>query len=298
MKILELADAFNLRLYQEDRDIDDLALPFYTQGNQMLSYATNKKFLQAALDNKSIEVVIIPKELIESIDSKFSYLVSDNPVDSFFEIHEHLGRQEFYGKSFKSEISEKATIYPNTHIAAQNVIIEEGVSVYPGAVILENTHIKAGTVIAPNVTIGFDGTQIRKKEGKVHRTTHYGGVIIGENVQIGAGSVIARSLFKAKTIIGNCVTMGNMVNIGHNCVIEDEVSILSQAMVCGSSTVRKGARLSPGAIVSNALDVGEGAKVRIGSVAISNITSNADISGNFAVEHGKNLKHYNKTRKG
>ncbi|WP_424963019.1 hypothetical protein [Ekhidna sp.] len=297
MKVSSLASKFGLRIIGNNKDIEDLALPFYV-GGKMLSYASNRKFVRTALRNGSIEALIIPESLIELLEDSITCLVSEDPVDSFFEIHEYLGKQGFYGNSFESKISGKATVYPNTHVADKNVVIEEHVTIYPGAVILDNTHIKRGSVIGPNVTIGFDGTQIQKKEGKIHRTTHYGGVMIGENVQIGAGSVIAKSLFKAKTNIGDHVTIGNMVNIGHNCVIEDEVSILSKAMVCGSSTVRKGARLSPGAIVSNALDVGESAKVRIGSVAISNITSNADVSGNFAVEHGKNLKHYNKTRKG
>jgi len=146
--------------------------------------------------------------------------------------------------------------------------------------------ISAGTVL------GVDGARIvTTLEGRKFRVIHIGGVLIREGAFIGANCVIVRSVWRKMTTIGKNVFIGNLVNVGHNVVVEEGVMLLPGSILCGSSHIGKDAVIAPGAIVANQKRVGQGAWVTLGAVATRDVQPAQRVSGNFAVEHSKFLKH-------
>lgn len=271
----------------------DLGLPSY-MGIKLLTYIKNDKFFALAQSNKAIEVILVPSDFEPKISNEKVLIRSDDPQRDFFKLHKHLAsKTNFYGEDFLSRIDQDCDISPSAYVADKNVIIEKGVKIMPGAVILEKTILRQGVTIGPNTVIGFEGTQrIAITEGVFERVEHVGGVTIEKDSFIGANSVIVRGLFNQPTMIGSEVNVGNLVNVGHGCSIGNQAMLLSHSVICGSTMIHESARVSPGAVVSNGLEVGKYANIKIGAVVVNNVGDNQELSGNFAVAHKKNLKNF------
>jgi len=158
-----------------------------------------------------------------------------------------------------------------------NRLVESGFYPDHGPVIGDNTVISSGVVL----------NALGGRIYKGLRVLHGGNVQIGANTYIGPNTVIVRGIWGNNTTIGDNCFIGQLVSIGHNCIVEDDVMILPGAVLCGSVLVRKGARISPGAVISNGVTIGAEAFVTLGSVVTKDVKPGERVSGNFAVEHNK-----------
>jgi UDP-3-O-[3-hydroxymyristoyl] glucosamine N-acyltransferase len=68
------------------------------------------------------------------------------------------------------------------------------------------------------------------------------------------------------------------------------------ALIAGRVRIGKGGWIGANALVSNACRIGDGAKIRIGAVVISDVEKDAELSGNFAIRHRTSLNRYLKDR--
>jgi UDP-3-O-[3-hydroxymyristoyl] glucosamine N-acyltransferase len=161
-------------------------------------------------------------------------------------------------------IHAKATI-------AKNVSIEERAVVREQVSIGEGTRIGAGCVLGPEVTIGkncqlypnvtiYPGTQLGDRVvihagvvlgsdgfGYVRdaKTGHYekfpqlGRLILEDDVEIGANSTVDRGALDV-TRIRRGTKIDNLVHVGHNVEIGEDVVIAAQTGVSGSSVIEDG----------------------------------------------------------
>jgi len=162
-----------------------------------------------------------------------------------------------------------AGIHPSA-VVADTVLLGEGVSVSPhaviendvvlgdGAVIGAGVHIGTGCVIGahtvidpnttimsasigdhchigPNTVIGFTGFGITRDEGNVV-IPHIGRVMLGSRCHIGASVTIDRG-FIEDTVIGDNVMIDNQTHIAHN------VEIGAGTIICGQTGLAGGARI-------------------------------------------------------
>ena len=128
-----------------------------------------------------------------------------------------------------------------------------GSILHPGVRIGENCSIGHGCILHHNASIGSDGfgfvspdedgIERARKTGQVTpfnfnilRIDSLGTVIVGDGVEIGAGSCIDRGTL-GPTRIGDGTKIDNLVHIGHNAAIGDNVLIAGQAGFAGSVTV-------------------------------------------------------------
>lgn len=258
---------------------------------EMCTYAVDSGFLEIAIRKKNVAVVFAHPEAAARYPSDKSYVCTPHPAEAFYDLHNALVENtDFYGKNSTSEIDPRARVHESAYVAGEGVIIGEGAIVGPRAVIQEGTVIERNVLIKSGAVIGADGMEHKKFGDRRVKAIHAGGVHIGENSEIGANSVIVRNVFNDHTRIGANVVIGNLVNVGHQCVVEDEAVVMPMALLCGSSTVRKGARIGPAAVVSNWVEVGRNAVVSIGSVVVKDVPDHQRVSGNFAVNHMRFLR--------
>ena len=85
-------------------------------------------------------------------------------------------------------------------------------------------------------------------------------MIIDDDVEIGANTTVDRGAL-GDTRIGRAAKIDNLVQIAHNCVIGEEVIIIAQAGLSGSTVVERGAVVMAQAGIVGHLTVGEGAVV-------------------------------------
>jgi UDP-3-O-[3-hydroxymyristoyl] glucosamine N-acyltransferase len=192
-------------------------------------------------------------------------------------------------------VSEKVTGIHPTAVIAASAQLGEGVSIGPGAVIGEqvvignNSRIESGAVIGDYVTMGshctiypravlYRGTTlgsrvivhagailgadgfgyVRDREtGAYTQFPQQGTLHIEDDVEIGANTTIDRGALK-QTIIRRGVKIDNLVHIGHNCDIGEDVVIAALTGISGSSTVGKGAVIAGQVGIGDHAHVGPG----------------------------------------
>ena len=185
-------------------------------------------------------------------------------------------------------------VHPAAVVGA-NVKLGEGVSIGPCAVVGENaligagTRIEAGAVIGAGVRIGgkcriyprvviYPGTTLRnrvivhagvvlgadgfgyvrdEKSGAYTQFPQQGTLLIEDDVEIGANTTIDRGALK-QTKIGRGTKFDNMVHVGHNCEIGEDVILVAGVGISGSCTVGNGAVIAGQVGIGDHAHIGPG----------------------------------------
>jgi UDP-3-O-[3-hydroxymyristoyl] glucosamine N-acyltransferase len=108
------------------------------------------------------------------------------------------------------------------------------VSVYPGTRLGDRVIVHAGAVLGSD---GFGYVRDRAT-GCYEKFPQQGRLEIGDDVEIGANSTIDRGALEV-TRIGRGSKIDNLVHIGHNCQIGEDVVIAAQAGLSGSVIIEK-----------------------------------------------------------
>ena len=190
--------------------------------------------------------------------------------------------------------------YPGVHSTAvvpSSVKVGKRVSIGPHAVVGESVVIGAGTRIGPGVSIGaqvkigadcyldsnvtvYAGTELGDRvivlagavlgsdgfgyvrdpeSGRYEKFPQVGKLVIGDDVEIGSNSTLDRGALDA-TVIGRGVKIDNLVHVGHNVRIGENVVIAAQTGISGSSVIEKDA------VVGGQVGIGDHARIEEGVI--------------------------------
>jgi UDP-3-O-[3-hydroxymyristoyl] glucosamine N-acyltransferase len=157
-----------------------------------------------------------------------------------------------------------AAIGDGTRIEA-GAIIGEGVGIgefchiYPRVVIYAGTTIGNWVVAHAGAVLGADGFGYVRDAatGAYTQFPQQGTLVIEDDVEIGANSTIDRGALK-ETRIRRGTKIDNLVHIGHNCDIGEDVIIVSGTGISGSCTVGKGAVIAGQVGIGDHAHIGPG----------------------------------------
>jgi UDP-3-O-[3-hydroxymyristoyl] glucosamine N-acyltransferase len=185
-------------------------------------------------------------------------------------------------------IHPSAIVHPSAHLA-KGVTVEEQVVIGEDVRVGEDTWIGAGTVIAASVSIGrscalypnvtvYPGVRIGDRvivhsgavlgsdgfgyvrdqlTGRHEKFPQVGRLEIGDDVEIGANTTIDRGALDT-TRIGRGTKIDNLVHVGHNCQIGEDVVIAAQTGLSGSIVVEKNV------VLGGQVGIGEHARIEEG----------------------------------
>jgi UDP-3-O-[3-hydroxymyristoyl] glucosamine N-acyltransferase len=188
----------------------------------------------------------------------------------------------------KPGIDPSAITHPSAQLAS-GVSIEERVVIGEGVHIGENTRIGSGSVIGakaiigsncdlyPNVTLypgvqlgdrvivhagavlGSDGFGYVRDQatGRYEKFPQIGRLEIEDDVEIGANTTIDRGALDT-TRIGRGTKIDNLVHIGHNCLIGENVVLAAQTGLSGSITIERDV------VLGGQVGIGEHARIQEG----------------------------------
>ncbi len=139
------------------------------------------------------------------------------------------------------------------------VTIGKDCHIYPRVVIYRGTSIGHRVVVHAGAVLGADGFgYVRDKvTGAYTQFPQQGGVGIEDDVEIGANTTIDRGALNW-TLIRRGTKIDNLVHIGHNCDIGEDVVIAAQTGISGSSTVGNGAVIAGQVGIGDHAHVGPG----------------------------------------
>jgi len=249
-----------------------------------LVFVEDEKHLDAAL--KSQAGAIIAGEFAASRNANRPLLISAHPKLAFARAAELLRNQHPPGE--QPVVHPAAVVHPSA-------LVGTGVQVRARAVVGEGARIKTGTrigegaAIGPGVTIGIGceiypnvaiyagttlGDRVIVHAGAVlgsdgfgyvrdRKTGHYekfpqvGRLVIEDDVEIGANATIDRGALD-ETRVRRGAKIDNLVHIGHNCDIGEDVVIAAQTGLSGSIVIEKGAVLGGQVGIGEHARIGEG----------------------------------------
>jgi len=161
-------------------------------------------------------------------------------------------------------VGDGASIGAGTRVEAGAVIgvgvhIGEDCSIYPRAVLYAGTTLGNRVVVHAGAVLGADGFgYVRDAEnGAYTQFPQQGTLLIEDDVEIGANSTIDRGAL-AETRIRRGTKIDNLVHVGHNCDIGEDVILVMGTGISGSSTIGKGAVLAGQVGIGDHAHVGPG----------------------------------------
>ena len=290
----EIGKAVEARVIGDDAEISGLASIANAAPGDLV-FVEEEKHLGSALGSKAS--AIITAKFAENAKTQKTLLISENPRLAFARVaglfSEAVGRTpEIHSAAVVlpsasvantaivdpwAFIGENAGIGHRTSIGAGSVIgsgvvIGENCKIYPRVTIYPGTNIGDRVVVHAGAVLGSDGfgyvsnrpAADRTGEGaRPHTVLAYekfpqiGQLIIEDDVEIGANTTIDRGALET-TCIGRGTKIDNLVHIGHNCHIGENVIIAAQAGFSGSIVIEDNV------VIGGQVGVGEHARIQEG----------------------------------
>lgn len=243
-------------------NIFDNVAELHEANEKSVCFYENEKYLHQA--EQSNAGLIILSEGVE-LNNNAVKLFVPKPYFSFMTLVSIWlsidSKNRIHQISERCSISKTATIGKNVSIA-DYVVIEDDVCIGDNSVIeancviKENSKIGQGCHLFPNVTIyhdcilgdkvsihagsviGADGFGYLLLNGQQIKIPQVGNVVIENDVEIGANSCIDRATI-GSTLIKSGAKIDNLVQIGHNCSVDEHSIICAQVGLAGNSNLGK-----------------------------------------------------------
>jgi len=157
-----------------------------------------------------------------------------------------------------AEIGARSRVDAGAFIGA-GVRIGADCHIYPRAVLYPGTTLGHRVVVHAGAVLGSDGFGYVRDSatGAYTQFPQQGTLAVEDDVEIGANSTIDRGAL-AETRIRRGVKIDNLVHIGHNCDIGEDVILVALTGISGSSSVGKGAVIAGQVGIGDHAHVGEG----------------------------------------
>lgn len=254
-----------------------------------LCQAANRAWLDIAMSNDNICAIIVDDRIAVPDDTAGKTLIFSPQAGELF-LRLHVAGLHVDGSEEQPpRLHPYARVHPSATLSG-DITVGAGVCIGANATVFGPTVIGDETIIDANAVIGADGLFAKRLDGRLVDIPHYGGVRIGRGCRIHAGAVIVRStFFEEWTLIDDEARIGVMTNVGHDAQVGAGTIVSSNAVIAGRARIGKECWIGASATIANGISVGDRAEVKVGAVVIADVAVKAVVSGNFAIDHRRNL---------
>ncbi len=265
----QIADAVGARLISDGGVSVSGVASIAAASPDDLVFVEDEKYLAAALQCGAGAVVA--PEFAASTSCSKPLLISDHPKLAFARaarLLNDLAARDGGPKSANvhpsavvgtgAEIGGGSSIDAGCAIA-DGVIIGRDCQIYPNVTIYAGTTLGDRVLVHAGAVLGSDGFgYVRdRKTGRYEKFPQVGKLVIEDDVEIGANTTIDRGALE-ETRIRRGAKIDNLVHIGHNCQIGEDVVIAAQTGLSGSVVIENGV------VLGGQVGIGEGARVEEG----------------------------------
>ena len=302
-KFIFIKDIFNICNYSEKKfynqkifsvnNIQDAKVGDITFFND-LKYENDIKITKAT-------ACIVKKKLAKYLNKNTIKIISQNPLLDFYKTvilfypYSSTDNEKIINSKNKNfflkkniSIGENTLIDKSVNIGrdtdiGNNVIIKHNVHIGKNCkigsnVIIENALLGDNIIIKSGTLIGQSGFGFNFEKKKRIKFPHIGRVIIENDVQIGSFCTIDRGSL-SDTVIGECTSIDNQVQIAHNVKIGNFCMIAAQSGIAGSTIIGNNVKIGGQTGISGHLSIGNNVKIGGKSGVIADIEDNQTVMG-------------------
>jgi UDP-3-O-[3-hydroxymyristoyl] glucosamine N-acyltransferase len=140
------------------------------------------------------------------------------------------------------------------------VRVGAGTRLGPGVVLLPGTRVGRRCILQSGTVVGSDGFGYAPTPEGHRRIPQLGGVVLEDDVELGANCTVDRGSL-VDTRIGRGTKVDNLVHVAHNVDVGEDVLIVAQVGISGSTRVGDRAVLAGQAGVVGHIEIGAGARI-------------------------------------
>lgn len=236
-----------------DRVITGVA-PLDTAGPDQISFVSDRRFLSRARKSRAAALLVsqdvtdLPGSLLRAkhprmalIDLLHLFHPMPTPPGGIHtsahvapgaQIHPTatVGALVFIGE--RAVVGERAWIHPFVYVGADAEIGADCL-VYSHAVILDRIRLGKRVIVHSGAVLGADGFGYAPDGAHQRKIPQVGSVVIEDDVELGANVAVDRATV-GRTMIGRGTKIDNLVQIGHNVKIGEDVILVGQVGISGS----------------------------------------------------------------
>jgi len=282
----QIADAVGARLLGDPQVTVSGVASILSASPDDLVFVEDEKHLPAAFQSQARAV--IAGTFAASVNNTRPILISDHPKLAFARAARLLNGNSPGADAQQGTVHDTAVIHPSAKVERgvrieARAVIGERAKVGEGTTIGEGCAIGAGVVLGshcqiyPNVSI-YPGTTVGdrvivhagavlgsdgfgyvrdRKTGHYEKFPQVGRLVIEDDVEIGANATIDRGALD-ETRVRRGTKIDNLVHIGHNCQIGEDVVIAAQTGLSGSIVIENGV------VLGGQVGIGEHARIEEG----------------------------------
>jgi UDP-3-O-[3-hydroxymyristoyl] glucosamine N-acyltransferase len=274
-----LADALGASLEGDAARVVTGVAALETAGPQHVSFLTDRKYLKQAAESRAGAFLVgrdvsgLPGALLQ-VDQPQQALIAllelfhpEAPVPAGVHpaacvaegarIDRAAAVGPFAVVEAGAEIGPRSWVGALSFVGARAVLGAD-VRLYPRVVVREGVRIGDRVIVHSGAVLGADGFGYAF-DGRAHRKIpQVGGLRIEDDVEIGANTAIDRAAL-GETVVRRGAKIDNLVQIGHNCDVGEDVILVSQVGIAGSSRVGNRAMLAGQVGVADHVTIGAGA---------------------------------------
>ena len=298
----EIANAVGAQLVGDgDLEVSGVA-SIESASSQDVVFVEDEKYLSVALASQAC-AVIAPEFAVSAGEGR-AMLISNHPKLAFARAARMLLERPL-AEVQSGSVHPTAVIHPSASLGSSvsidaYAVIGEGVQIgsgsrigagciigagvkigmtcetYPNAAIYSGTTIGDRVIVHAGAVLGSDGFgYVRdRKTGHYEKFPQIGRLVIEDDVEIGANATIDRGALD-ETRIHRGTKIDNLVHIGHNCRIGEDVVIAAQTGISGSVVVEKNV------VIAGQVGIGEHVRIEEGVIvgAQGGVPSNKILRG-------------------
>ncbi len=182
----------------------------------------------------------------------------------------------------------RAVIHPHA-VLYPDVWAGDDLLVHAHVVIREGTRLGNGVILQPGAVVGGDGFGFTPDGDRHEKIPQVGRVVIGSMVEIQANACVDRASLAETTIADGC-KIDNLVHVGHNSRLGENVLLCAQTGLAGSTRIEENCTLAGQVGVAGHCTIGARAIITAQSGTHGDLTGGKMYSGSPAFEHGKWLR--------
>jgi UDP-3-O-[3-hydroxymyristoyl] glucosamine N-acyltransferase len=277
--LLRIAEALGATLEGDSARVIRGVAPLEGAGPEHVSFLVHPRYARAAAESAAGALVVgrdvegLPQALLR-VDSPQTALIAllrlfhpEPPVVGG--IHATAVVADSAGVHPTAFVGACAVIEANARVGARcrvgalcfvgaGAMLGDDVVLHPRVVVMEGVAIGDRAVVHAGAVLGADGFGYAF-DGTAHRRIpQVGGLRIEDDVEIGANSTIDRATL-GETRIRRGSKIDNLVQVGHNCDVGEDVILVAQVGVSGSCKIGNRAVLAGQVGLADHVTIGAGA---------------------------------------